>query len=77
MSLAAREALNKLISNAEVQQFAAHAEDWSACSTTYRRTGLNPARWITERFGASGAPQNRASLRSLLALATGMCVVRD
>ena len=34
MSLAAREALNKLISNADVQQFATHAEDWSACSTT-------------------------------------------
>ena len=34
MSLAAREALNKLISNADVQQFAIHAEDWSACSTT-------------------------------------------
>ena len=34
MSLAAREALNKLISKADVQQFAIHAEDWSACSTT-------------------------------------------
>ena len=34
MSLSAREALNKLISNADVQQFAVHAEDWSSCSTT-------------------------------------------
>ena len=28
MSLAAREALNNLISNAEVAEFATHAEDW-------------------------------------------------
>ena len=34
MSLAEREALNKLISNADVQQFAVHAENWSSCSTT-------------------------------------------
>ena len=29
MSLASREALNKLINRAEVAQFATHAEDWS------------------------------------------------
>ena len=34
MSLAPREALNKLISSAEVEHFAKHAEDWSTCSTT-------------------------------------------
>ena len=34
MSLASREALNKLINRAEVAQFATHAEDWSTCSTT-------------------------------------------
>ena len=34
MSLASREALNKLISSAEVEHFAKHAEDWSTCSTT-------------------------------------------
>ena len=34
MSLASREALNKLISTAEATSFASRAEDWSACSTT-------------------------------------------
>ena len=34
MSLASREALNKLISSAEAEHFAKHAEDWSTCSTT-------------------------------------------
>ena len=34
MSLASREALNNLLNNAEVAQFATHAEDWSTCSTT-------------------------------------------
>ena len=34
MSLASREALNNLISNADVAQFATHAEDWSTCSST-------------------------------------------
>ena len=34
MSLAPREALNNLISNADVAQFATHAEDWSTCSST-------------------------------------------
>ena len=34
MSLASREALNKLISSAEVEHSAKHAEDWSTCSTT-------------------------------------------
>ena len=34
MSLASREALNKLISSADVEHFAKHAEDWSTCSTT-------------------------------------------
>ena len=33
MSLAPCEALNKLISSAEVEHFAKHAEDWSTCST--------------------------------------------
>ena len=33
MSLASREALNNLISNADVAQFATHAEDWSTCSS--------------------------------------------
>ena len=34
MSLAPREALNNLISSADVAQFATHAEDWSTCSST-------------------------------------------
>ena len=47
MSLSAREALNKLISNADVQQFAVHAEDWSSCSTGHGTSGqrrLNASR---------------------------------